>query len=315
MQNLSTAYKSVQSFWQNLPGGYRYGFQGQEDDDVIKGEGNSVNYKFRMHDPRIGRFFAVDPLAWKYPYNSPYAFSENRVIDRVELEGLESTIPPGHNSEAALYITHTTVGVEGQRVVAYADFENIIYQTGTVSYVGNPNLTTVSIRHQIVQFSSGNFQGTVANITYMAGTSGRIILEQTTSPGLGPHKNFSIDNNQALDGISQSFIDINKDKSNLEGIVPSGYEMTSIDLFIRGKSQRKIEKAEVRIETKLKAEYGEDFEINFHRTVDKKADESVTIQSEYKSTVTVVKGSEFEAEYNAAIEYDPQLKAGQAKIE
>lgn len=42
-----------------------------------------------MHDPRVGRFFAVDPLASKYPHNSPYAFSENRVIDGVELEGLE----------------------------------------------------------------------------------------------------------------------------------------------------------------------------------------------------------------------------------
>lgn len=42
-----------------------------------------------MHDTRIGRFFAVDPLARKYPHNSPYAFSENRVIDAIELEGLE----------------------------------------------------------------------------------------------------------------------------------------------------------------------------------------------------------------------------------
>lgn len=42
-----------------------------------------------MHDPRIGRFFTVDPLVKKYPHNAPYAFSENRVIDGVELEGLE----------------------------------------------------------------------------------------------------------------------------------------------------------------------------------------------------------------------------------
>jgi len=42
-----------------------------------------------MHDPRVGRFFAVDPLTKKYPHNSPYAFSENRVIDGIELEGLE----------------------------------------------------------------------------------------------------------------------------------------------------------------------------------------------------------------------------------
>ena len=68
---------------------YRNGFQGQERDDEVKGEGNSVNYKYRMHDPRVGRFFTVDPLAMKYPWNSSYAFSENRVIDGVEFEGLE----------------------------------------------------------------------------------------------------------------------------------------------------------------------------------------------------------------------------------
>ena len=72
---------------------YRYGFQGQEKDDELKGEGNSLNYTFRMHDPRIGRFFATDPLASKYPWNSPYAFSENRVIQFNELEGLEVGSP------------------------------------------------------------------------------------------------------------------------------------------------------------------------------------------------------------------------------
>ncbi|MCF8374277.1 MAG: hypothetical protein K9H64_21830 [Bacteroidales bacterium] len=68
---------------------YRFGFQGQEKDDEVKGAGNSINYKYRMHDPRIGRFFAVDPLTAKYPFYSPYAFSGNRVIDCIELEGLE----------------------------------------------------------------------------------------------------------------------------------------------------------------------------------------------------------------------------------
>jgi len=68
---------------------YRYGFQGQEKDDEIKGEGNSLNYTFRMHDPRIGRFFATDPKEDEYPWNSSYAFSENRVLDAIELEGAE----------------------------------------------------------------------------------------------------------------------------------------------------------------------------------------------------------------------------------
>jgi RHS repeat-associated protein len=68
---------------------YRYGFQGQETDDEITGSESHVSYKYRMHDARLGRFLSLDPLAPQYPHNSPYAFSENRVIDAIELEGLE----------------------------------------------------------------------------------------------------------------------------------------------------------------------------------------------------------------------------------
>lgn len=75
---------------------YRYGFQGQEKDDEVKGEGNSINYKYRMHDPRVGRFFAEDPLEANFPWNSSYAFSENRVIDGIELEGLEVLLIGGN---------------------------------------------------------------------------------------------------------------------------------------------------------------------------------------------------------------------------
>ena len=73
---------------------YRYGFQEQEMDNEIKGEGNSLNYKYRMHDPRAGRFFAVDPLTHKYPWYSSYQFAGNKVIQFIELEGLEEEITP-----------------------------------------------------------------------------------------------------------------------------------------------------------------------------------------------------------------------------
>ena len=71
---------------------YRYGFQNQEKDDEIKGSGNSVNYEYRMHDPRLGRFFATDPLTSEYPFYSPYQFSGNILINAVELEGLEPNV-------------------------------------------------------------------------------------------------------------------------------------------------------------------------------------------------------------------------------
>jgi RHS repeat-associated protein len=75
---------------ENITRSYRYGFQGQEKDDEVKGAGNSVNYKYRMYDPRIARFFAVDPLADDYPYLTPFQFSSNQPIHAPELEGLES---------------------------------------------------------------------------------------------------------------------------------------------------------------------------------------------------------------------------------
>ena len=88
---------------------YRYGFQGQEMDNEIKGEGNSINYKYRMHDPRVGRFFAVDPLAPQYPWYSPYQFSGNRLIDRIELEGLEPAEAPTQEGQTATAPDHQRI--------------------------------------------------------------------------------------------------------------------------------------------------------------------------------------------------------------
>jgi hypothetical protein len=75
--------------WTASGTGYRWGFQAQESDNELFGDGNASFFKYRISDNRIGRFFAVDPLAPEYPWNSPYAFSENRLIDGIELEGLE----------------------------------------------------------------------------------------------------------------------------------------------------------------------------------------------------------------------------------
>ncbi|MBL7786817.1 MAG: hypothetical protein JNM36_12985 [Chitinophagales bacterium] len=56
------------------------------------GLGQHLNYTYRNYDSWAIRFGAVDPLAAKYPHNSTYTFSENRVIDGIELEGLEASV-------------------------------------------------------------------------------------------------------------------------------------------------------------------------------------------------------------------------------
>jgi len=68
---------------------YRYGFNGMEKDDEIKGSGNSYDFGARMYDSRIGRWFALDPLSTRYPYLSPYNFVANNPIIYVDPDGKE----------------------------------------------------------------------------------------------------------------------------------------------------------------------------------------------------------------------------------
>jgi RHS repeat-associated protein len=70
-------------------GGYRYGFNSMEKDDEIKGVGNSLDFSNRIYDSRLGRFLSIDPIAADFPFVTPYNFAENRVIDGIDLWGLQ----------------------------------------------------------------------------------------------------------------------------------------------------------------------------------------------------------------------------------
>jgi RHS repeat-associated protein len=66
---------------------YRLGFQGQEHDDEVKGEGNSYKTEFRQYDPRIVKWLSLDPLAAKYPSMSPYIAYGNNPILFIDSDG------------------------------------------------------------------------------------------------------------------------------------------------------------------------------------------------------------------------------------
>ena len=68
---------------------YRYGFNGKEKDDELKGEGNSYDYGMRIYDSRIGKFLSRDPLAKSYPYYTPYQYAGNTPIQAIDIDGLE----------------------------------------------------------------------------------------------------------------------------------------------------------------------------------------------------------------------------------
>ncbi len=68
---------------------FRYGFNGKENDNDVKGTGNQQDYGMRIYDPRIGKFLSVDPLTIEYPWNTPFSYAENEPISNVDLDGLE----------------------------------------------------------------------------------------------------------------------------------------------------------------------------------------------------------------------------------
>ncbi|SNZ01686.1 hypothetical protein [Flagellimonas pacifica] len=173
------SYNNYYPFGQPMPsrnfdsGEYRYGFQGQEKDSELKGEGLSVNYKYRMHDARIGRFFAVDPLAYDYPWNSPYAFSENRVIDGLELEGAEYL----DSDEARVNVNWGFIRLHHRNISGFTRSfarNNDLYGNGTIDFgYSDVNYDFSSFKSNKVRVH-GQYQKPIEHIKYLG----------------GPHKNF-----------------------------------------------------------------------------------------------------------------------------
>jgi RHS repeat-associated protein len=91
--------------------GYRWGFGAQETDEHM---GESYAYKFRFYESRLCRFLTVDPISFQYPWNSSYAFAENKVIRCIDLEGKEAfLVGIKNNGETVISISdRTQFGIE-----------------------------------------------------------------------------------------------------------------------------------------------------------------------------------------------------------
>jgi RHS repeat-associated protein len=83
-------------------GRYHYGFNGKENDNEVKGEGNQQDYGLRIYDPRLGKFLSVDPLTASYPWYSPYQFAGNNPIKFIDLDGGEPKDPGKHDGQGAI---------------------------------------------------------------------------------------------------------------------------------------------------------------------------------------------------------------------
>jgi RHS repeat-associated protein len=74
----------------NGSNGYRYGFNGKENDREVVGTGQGTqDYGMRIYNPSLGRFLSVDPLSSKFAYFTPYQYAGNKPIQCIDLDGAE----------------------------------------------------------------------------------------------------------------------------------------------------------------------------------------------------------------------------------
>lgn len=158
---------------EKLVSGYRYGFNGMEKDDEVKGEGNSYDFGARIYDSRLGRWLSLDPLATKYPSLSPYHSFANNPVLFVDPDGKENTIylivatnsngEPTIKKEDAQKIVDKAneylidLGVTTRVVLYNRDVNSInfnaIDKTDMVSIVGNT-------KQDVASFLKGKTEGT-----------------------------------------------------------------------------------------------------------------------------------------------------------
>lgn len=164
---------------------YRYGFNGMESDEEIKGESNSYDFDVRnIYDARLGRFISVDPDVRNLPGFSPYQYARNCPIFLKE-NGNDGVIPAwlwqsGRiNPMTAGFIDALADDVKGvfklaQLYAAYNPAE-FFYQTPMAQQIRNETYSQVSnmltvmsnpiLKQMALEKMLGEFGGKVANMT------------------------------------------------------------------------------------------------------------------------------------------------------
>ena len=129
---------------------YRYGFNGKENDNDVKGEGNQQDYGMRIYDPRIGKFLSVDPIAASYPMLTPYQFASNSPIGGIDKDGLEFYFAGGAGND------QSSIGKNG-----YIEGITTAFKTAQISNV--IKVSAHKSRSEDIDFSLGAYATTPYN--------------------------------------------------------------------------------------------------------------------------------------------------------
>lgn len=106
---------------------------------------------------------SIDPLAEKYSYQSPYNFSENRVVDSRELEGLEAIRMTGVGGESNLMTRPASSNLQKSASAVFAYFHPIAANSIGAIERGSSNISSVSGRIARHMTDDGNMSGGIGS--------------------------------------------------------------------------------------------------------------------------------------------------------
>ena len=114
-----------------------------EKDDEVKLNSNSYSTEFREYDPRIGRWLSIEPLAYKFPSQSPYVAFDNNPILKNDLRGdspptVEEVIKRGEESPFFSNLTKQA-GITNENAN-----KNIAFGNDNDTYTTNTKITLIS---------------------------------------------------------------------------------------------------------------------------------------------------------------------------
>jgi RHS repeat-associated protein len=168
-----------------LKSSYNYKYQGQERQDELGLNWDS--FKYRNYDYAIGRFMSIDPLAEKYPYNSTYAFQENKMGMGRELEGLE--LGGAEFNKYAAELGKSVTGVLDNIQAAFTISHEHEIVPNTLSVVSsstttyNGNFTSYAMSSQYPNFGDSNLfnKPKVENKTQVQATAKATVVVEGVS--------------------------------------------------------------------------------------------------------------------------------------
>jgi RHS repeat-associated protein len=141
---------------------YRYGFNGKENDNELKGTGNEIDYGMRYYDPRAARFMSVDPLTKAYPQQSTYQYTGNDPIKFVDLDGQEQYDPNVKPHGVTMLEKATVPG---------GNYATETLKAGNYNLIGIVNQQGNSYWMARLTFTSGDRKGMYRD-DYIVGTDG-----------------------------------------------------------------------------------------------------------------------------------------------